>query len=83
LAIAEFKGGFPLPPLPSCSQALGKTSQWRLAIRAENLHTFAMTLKNAALFALVGMALLTALLTVNLILNVSGVVRGFIPAMPC
>ena len=40
-----------------------------------------MTLKYAAFFALVGMALLTVLLTVNLILNVSGVLRGFIPAV--
>ena len=40
-----------------------------------------MTLKNAALFALVGMALLTVLLTVNLIENLSGVLRGFIAAV--
>jgi hypothetical protein len=38
-----------------------------------------MTLRNAALFALLAMALLTAMLTVNLILNLSGVMRGFIP----
>jgi membrane-associated PAP2 superfamily phosphatase len=38
-----------------------------------------MTLKNAALFALLAMALLTILLTVNLIVNLSGVMRGFIP----
>jgi glucan phosphoethanolaminetransferase (alkaline phosphatase superfamily) len=38
-----------------------------------------MTLKNAALFALLAMALLTVVLTVNLIVNVSGVMRGFIP----
>ena len=40
-----------------------------------------MTLKNAAFLALVGMVLLTVLLTMNLINNVSGVVRGFIPVM--
>ena len=40
-----------------------------------------MTLKSAAFFALVGMALFMVLLTVSLIINVSGVVRGFIPAM--
>ena len=40
-----------------------------------------MTLKNAALFALVGMILLTVLLTVNLIENLSGVLRGFIAAV--
>ena len=38
-----------------------------------------MTLKNAAFFALVGVALLTILLTVYLIGNLSGVVRGFTP----
>ena len=38
-----------------------------------------MTLKSAALFALLAMALLTLVLTVNLIVNVSGVMRGFIP----
>ncbi len=36
-------------------------------------------MKNAALFALLAMALLTIVLTVNLIVNVSGVMRGFIP----
>jgi len=52
-----------------------------VAIRAQRAHTFAMTLKNAALFAVVGMVLLTILLTVNLIENLSGVVRGFIAAV--
>jgi hypothetical protein len=49
-----------------------------MAIRDQSAHTFAMTLKNAALFALVGMVLLTVLLTVNLVENLSGVLRGFI-----
>jgi phosphoglycerol transferase MdoB-like AlkP superfamily enzyme len=40
-----------------------------------------MTLKNAALFALIGMALLTLLLMADLIIDVSGVVQGLIPAM--
>jgi hypothetical protein len=40
-----------------------------------------MTLKNAALLALVGMTLLTILLIAGLITDVSGVVRGLIPAM--
>lgn len=38
-----------------------------------------MTLKNAALFALIGMVLLTVLVSVTLIRNVSGVMGGFIP----
>jgi len=42
---------------------------------------FGMTLKNAAFFALVGMLLWTAVLTVRLIINVSGVVNGVVPAV--
>ena len=40
-----------------------------------------MTLKQAAFLALSGMALLTVLLTANLISNVAGVARGIIPAV--
>jgi hypothetical protein len=40
-----------------------------------------MTLKNAAFFAVVGMALLTVLLTFTLFRNFSGVLGGFIPAI--
>ena len=40
-----------------------------------------MTLKNTAFLALVGMVLVTILLIAGLILDVSGVVRGLIPAM--
>jgi hypothetical protein len=40
-----------------------------------------MTLKNAALFALVGMVLWTIVLTVRLIFAVSGVVDGIVPAI--
>ena len=40
-----------------------------------------MTLKNTAFLALVGMALVTILLIAGLIVDVSGVVRGLIPAM--
>ncbi|MGD0135355.1 MAG: hypothetical protein ABSE57_25190 [Bryobacteraceae bacterium] len=39
-----------------------------------------MTLKNAALFALIGMLLLTILLVAGLILDVLNVSRGLIPA---
>jgi uncharacterized membrane protein YdbT with pleckstrin-like domain len=51
------------------------------AFKAENGHNLDMSLKNAAFFAVIGMVLLTVLLTVSSIVNVSGVVRGFIPAM--
>jgi hypothetical protein len=40
-----------------------------------------MTLKQAAFLALSGMALLTVLLTVNLISKFAEVTRGIIPAM--
>jgi hypothetical protein len=48
---------------------------------AQTVHTLIMTLKNAALLALVGMTLVTILLIAGLITDVSGVVRGLIPAM--
>jgi hypothetical protein len=40
-----------------------------------------MTLKNTAFLALVGMVLVTILLIAGLIADVSGVIRGLIPAM--
>jgi hypothetical protein len=40
-----------------------------------------MSLKNAALVALVGMLLLTLLLVVDLFVNVSNVLGGLIPAV--
>jgi hypothetical protein len=40
-----------------------------------------MTLKNTALLALVGMVLVTILLIAHLIGDVSGVLRGLIPAV--
>jgi len=40
-----------------------------------------MTLKNAALFALVGMLLWTLVLTVRLIIDVSALVNGVVPAV--
>ena len=40
-----------------------------------------MTLKNAACFAIVGTAAWTVLTAINFLQNVSGVMRGFIPAM--
>ncbi len=40
-----------------------------------------MTLKNAALLALVGTILITALLVWDLVFNVLNVLRGLVPAM--
>jgi hypothetical protein len=52
-----------------------------LALTIQNPHNFGMTLKQAAFLALAGMALLTVLLTANLISSVSGLARGIIPAV--
>jgi hypothetical protein len=40
-----------------------------------------MTLKNASLLALIGMMLLSALLLADFIVNLSGAVRGLVPAI--
>ena len=40
-----------------------------------------MTLKNAALFALIGMVLLTLLLVAHLVVNIWGVLNGVVPAI--
>jgi hypothetical protein len=44
-------------------------------------HNPDMTLKNAACFAIAGTAAWTVLTAINFLQNVSGVMRGFIPAM--
>jgi hypothetical protein len=48
---------------------------------ASTIHTSTMSLKNAAFLALVGMVLLTVLVTADFIISVSGVLRGIVPAM--
>jgi hypothetical protein len=45
------------------------------------VHTFGMTLKNAAFFALIGMLLWTVVLTARLIINISAAVNGAVPAI--
>jgi hypothetical protein len=52
-----------------------------LADDAGNVHTLTMTLKSAALLALIGTILATLLLVVGLIDDVLGVARGVIPEM--
>jgi hypothetical protein len=52
-----------------------------LAPVAKTIHNSTMTLKNAALLALVGTLLLTVVLTVDFIRTISGVLGGFVPAM--
>ncbi|HLY60582.1 MAG TPA: hypothetical protein VKV95_07425 [Terriglobia bacterium] len=40
-----------------------------------------MSLKNAALLALIGMVLLTVLVAVNFVSNLLGLMRGIVPAI--
>ena len=53
----------------------------RVALVAGKVHTSIMTLKNAALPALIGTLLLTILVAADFIKTVSGVLDGLVPAM--
>ena len=66
---------------PAHALAEGQVQAAPLALTGQNPHNFGMTLKRAAFLALSGMALLTVLLTINLISNVAAVARGIIPEM--
>ena len=74
---------------PRCCQQNGATGgtskEWKewlaLANNAETIHTFNMSLKNAALLALIGIILLTVLVVASFISTVLGVMRDLIPAM--
>jgi len=46
-----------------------------------NVHTPTMTLKNAALLALVGTVLMTVLLVWNFVFNFLNLLRGLVPAV--
>ena len=60
----------------------GRTSRdWPLANDAASIHTPTMSLKNAALLALIGTILLTVLVLAHFIFTVLGVMREVIPAM--
>jgi hypothetical protein len=52
-----------------------------VANHARSMHTPIMSLKNAALLALIGMMLLTVLVVASFITTVLGVMRDVIPAM--
>jgi hypothetical protein len=53
----------------------------RVAADAASVHTSTMTLKNAALLALIGAILMTALLLWNFVLTFLNVLRDLVPAM--
>jgi hypothetical protein len=64
-------------------------SDWRAAPKAgagvaavtAGVHTPTMTLKNAALLARIGTALMTALLVWNFVFNFLNLLRGLVPAV--
>ncbi len=51
-----------------------------MRLTLENVHTPTMTLKNAALLALIGTILMTALLVWTFVFNFLNVLRGLVPA---
>jgi hypothetical protein len=64
------------------SRPNSKAKKWLpLANDAESIHNPTMSLKNAALLALIGTILLTVLVLAHFISTVLGVMRDVIPAM--
>ena len=63
------------------SQGPQTTRQRRVADDAGDVHTPTMTLKNAAMLALIGTILTTALLVWRFVFNVLNVLRGLVPAL--
>jgi hypothetical protein len=53
----------------------------RVAAVTGDVHTPTMTLKNAALLALIGTVLMTALLVWNFVFNLLNLLRGLVPAV--
>jgi len=56
------------------------TQEARVAAVTSSVHTPTMTLKNAALLALIGTVLMTILLVWNFVLNLLNLLRGLVPA---
>jgi hypothetical protein len=53
----------------------------RVATNSSSVHTPTMTLKNAALLALIGTILMTALLVWNFVFTLVNILRGLVPAV--
>jgi len=64
-----------------CGKPVSAGHDPALASSADNLHTSTMTIKTAAFLALVGMVLLTVLVTVDFIATLTGVLHDVVPAM--
>lgn len=65
----------------NCELTVATSHLLPLADGAESIHTPLMSLKNAALLALIGTILLTVLIVVSFISTLLGVLRDVIPAM--
>jgi hypothetical protein len=68
---------FTIPCLPVALNCRGA----KLANDTSDVHTPSMTLKNAALLALIGTILITALLVWTFVFNILNVLRGLVPAV--
>jgi hypothetical protein len=73
--VAAKKGGCPEGHL------IGTKRNPKLAGSVPSVHTSSMTLKSAALLALIGTILVTAVLVWDLIFNVLNVLQGLVPAV--
>jgi hypothetical protein len=71
ISAARTKGEFPL----------GLTTYVRVAADTRSVHTPTMTLKNAALVALIGTILMTALLVWVFVFNLVNFLRDLVPAV--
>jgi hypothetical protein len=72
------------PIIPEISSVAGLRSggnKTRVAADTDSVHTPTMTLKNAALLALIGTILMTALLAWNFVVNLLNLLRGLVPAV--
>jgi hypothetical protein len=71
----------PLGKLATSSLSNPRWGGARVAADVGNVHTPTMTLKNAALLALIGTVLMTALLVWNFVFNLLNLLRGLVPAV--
>jgi hypothetical protein len=70
-----------LPGAPRQQSARALAGYILVAAARSIVHTPGMTLKNAAMLALVGTVLVTAILVFDLIRNVLSIAQGLIPAV--
>src|ERR1700756_4932119 len=71
----------PLPPLQLLRKSPRPARSGAVAADSGSVHTPTMTLKNAALLALIGTILMTALLVWTFVLTFLNVLRDLVPAV--